>query len=247
MNRIIKILYRNGKRINGRGNAAILPIGNSPTMKPKCAPKSCSFCGLILAGSKYTAYSLPTQVTLSAICINCIRTYSVPARFCDVFAIMGQAAPDYRPVETRLWRRVALEDGSESLKRAVIEIVIRFVKRQSAIFAGCVFEICPKTGVSLTKLPRVAVVTKELSELAKLFRIACSQVGLIYRESIPNDLASGTAYKKLFYGQTNGQGSWAEHGIILCLGYVPPIANSIVVYGCKSADGIPKNVERIFV
>lgn len=249
MNRILEIIQRpDGKKHLIPSDAT--PIQQrrySVTQTPDNAPGRCCFCAGLLSSCGFVAYTRIDYRPTGALCDRCIINFSRPAKFVEINKVYGQKKPDYSAWICRLIKRLVGENGSQELKSKVIELILRFAIRQSAIVHGCVFGIDPKTGVDLSGRLRIAVITNEVEELANLIRLACDEVGLHFRHCTSADVSSGKGFKDLVCQQTNREEAWAAFAVMFCNGYVETQANCILVFACKSEAGLPAEVVRVVI
>ena len=222
--------------------------GKSPLVRPTDAPGTCSFCGITLDKTPFTAFTSTDFPHTAAICTLCLRKYTRMAKLMERIALYGYAVPDYLPLSLEMLSGMAALKGSPSTKNIVASICLRVLKRTSAIFYGEVSTECPKTGVSLLKPKPIALIGPDAEACGPLFQAACDEAGLFFVEATPDEVTDGRAFEKLTE-QANKETTWAEHGIIYCpapKGYVKkPLALSAVVFGCRSDSGFPSSMERI--
>lgn len=222
--------------------------GKSPLVRPDTAPDTCSFCGIALDKTPFTAFTSTDFPHTAAICTLCLRKYNRMAKLMERIALYGYAVPDYLPLSLEMLSSMAALKGSPSTKSTVAGICLRALQRISAIFYGEVSTKCPKTSVSLLKPKPVVLVGPEPEACGLMFQAACDEAGLFYVEATPDEVTDGRAFEKLTE-QANKETTWAEHGIIYCpapKGYTKkPLALSTVVFGCRSAAGFPSSMERM--
>lgn len=197
----------------------------SPVERPTCYASKCGFCGKKVNPSEFMAatQSGPEQTA----CGNCIEMLATMNRFSKNFAIYYNSA-NYESLYDSLIKRVAGEVGSDTLKDQAVSLAIQFLQRSSAVLSGQTGEKDVKTGVSL-KLPRVALTGAKAAAFAIILEVACKEIGMPFRRAAAADVISGSAFKDLVKYDSNGETTWAEHGIIFCNSEALPSDESIYI------------------
>lgn len=224
----------------------------APSDKPEGACETCGFCGRPLQESLFTGWTIPEVKPTVGICMSCIDVFGTQTQFTRNFSIWYEDKPNYQPLKQRVMRRIAGEGGSNDLKYTLVELGIRLLKRASGILGACgenpdsLGEKCPKTGVSLTGLPRIAIIGSDIEYCASLLPIIFKELGLIYRSSSKDNLASGETYATMVSQDSGGSTTWAENAVLFAFGYEEAKARCSVIYAGKDED-FPAGIERIYV
>ncbi len=244
MNRIFKYFPKRENAENQENDSAISPMDT-----PETSSCNCGFCGKSLVGNLFTGWTMASLKPAAAICLECIDRYATQTQFTRSFSIWYKDPnkADYAPLRQKLLRRIAGEGGSNALKLTVVDVAIRLLQRQSALLAKIIEERCPKTGVKLTGLPRIAIISEDATYCAALLPIILKEIGLIYRHVSKADLESGMGFKQLMAKEANGELGWAEYAIMYSYKYAKPNTKSIVVYAGEKASDFPSDVEKVYV
>ena len=239
MNRIFKY-WRAKKR-----KVSIQPIKGGQT--------DCSFCGQNLASSHLNAASQfddPSGTGPQAIiCSRCIDRLARLSTLCWWYQRFYRRENLWPDLHDLISLRLRTHRGSEPLRAAVANLMVRLAQRAFAILAGHRangLECCLRTGVSL-RASRIVLVSAEPNVCVRLVLDGAAAFGLPVLTATNQETLTGAAIHDLKRVRCNSDPLLLQVGSLVLCDFVAVQDDVVVIYAVRTAAGLPENLEIIVV
>lgn len=215
-------------------------------------PEVCAFCGQGLAGSHLNAASLfnkeGSTAPLAVICSRCIDQLANMSKLTGWYQRYYRDEDFWSLLEGMVRKRLAGENGTEAMRDAVAELLVKLTKRACAIIAGHRrngLDFCQKTGVPLGQ-PRIALVCEDQEGIMNMLYAGADVIGLPLLIASEAEAKNGKAYTTLKKTKCNGDSVHAENGLLLVADKFPNVSDDVgVLYLVEDNAGIPAGIEVI--